>query len=63
MSWEGLACFVIMVVGAILFLYGANYYNAGVGWTGFGLFVAGLFAYILLKVYEAVTKKETGQKP
>jgi hypothetical protein len=45
------------VIGAILFLYGANYYNAVIGWTGFSLIIGGFFAGIAFKVYERVRKK------
>jgi hypothetical protein len=41
----------------ILFLYGANYYNAAIGWTEFSLILGGFFAEITFKVYESVRKK------
>jgi len=44
-------------MGVILFLYGANYYNAVIGWTGFSLILGGFFAEIAFKVYESVRKK------
>jgi hypothetical protein len=45
------------VIGVILFLYGANYYTAAIGWTGFSLMISGFFAGITFKVYENVRKK------
>jgi hypothetical protein len=57
MLWKELACLLIVVFGAVLFLYGANSFNANVGWMGVGLFGGGIFAYIVLKVYESLTKK------
>jgi hypothetical protein len=47
----------MVIVGVVLFLYGANYYDAAVGWTGVGVFVGGIFLYIVLKAYESVAKK------
>jgi len=47
----------VIVIGAILFLYGANYYNAMIGWTGFSLIIGGFFAKIVFKIYERVRKK------
>jgi hypothetical protein len=48
----------LVLLGLVLFLYGANYYDATVGWTGVGLLAALFFGYIVLKVYEASTKKK-----
>jgi len=47
----------MMIIGVILFLYGANYYNALVGWLGVYFVVGGFFAEIIFKVYENVIKK------
>lgn len=57
MSWKDLACLCVIIVGVVLFLYGSNYYNAEIGWSGVYLIVAGFFAQIILKVYENVRKK------
>jgi hypothetical protein len=57
MLWKEPVCLLIIVLGTVLFLYGANSFNADVGWPGVGLFVGGIFAYIALKVYESLTKK------
>ena len=43
--------------GMILFLYGANYYNAMIGRTGFSLIIGGFFAEIVFKVCESIRKK------
>jgi hypothetical protein len=58
MWWRDLVLLFLVIAGLVLFLYGANYYDTTVGWTGVGLFVAGFFGYIALKVYEALTKKK-----
>jgi hypothetical protein len=57
MPWKVLLCLLVMVVGFVLFLYGANYYDATVGWTGVGLFVGGIVLYVVLKLLESKQKK------
>jgi hypothetical protein len=47
----------MIMIGVILFLYGANYYNATIGWIGFYLILGGFFAGISLKIYRNVRKK------
>ena len=58
MSWKEILCVCVIVVGVILFLYGASYYNAVIGWTGFSLILGSFFAEITFKVYERTRKKE-----
>jgi len=53
---------LLIIVGIIMFLYGANSYNGTLGWTGFGLFFGGFAVYIVLKAYEVVEKRSV-QKP
>ena len=57
MPWKVLLCLLVVVVGFVLFLYGANYYDATVGWTGVGLFVGGIVLYVVLKLLESKQKK------
>jgi len=45
-------------MGLVLFLYGANYYDVIVGWTGFSLIIGGFFAEIVFKMHERLRKKE-----
>jgi hypothetical protein len=47
-----------VVVGVILFLDGANAYDAAVGWAGIGVFFVGLIAYVALQGYKSMTKKK-----
>jgi hypothetical protein len=56
MLWENWACVVLIIVGIILFLVGANYYNSLVGWLGVFLFALGILALIVLYVYHTLTK-------
>ncbi len=58
MSWKDLVLVIVFIVGVVLFLYGANYFNAAVGWTGIGLILAALVAGIALRIYESIGKKE-----
>jgi membrane-bound ClpP family serine protease len=58
MSWKEILCVCVIVVGVILFLHGANYYNAVIGWTGFALIVGGFFAEMVSKIYERVRKRK-----
>lgn len=59
MSWRDLICLIMVIAGVMFFLYGANYYNVTIGWTGIGLFAFGILGYALLKIYE--TEKEKKQ--
>ena len=57
MSWINWACLGIVILGIILFLYGANYYDAAVGWAGVFLFIAGILAFLIHYIYGELTKK------
>ena len=70
MEWKGLACLLVVILGVILFLYGANselyginYYDNVVGWTGVYLFVGGILAYVLLRILSHETRRTPDQKP
>jgi len=63
MGWrEGLACLFVIILGIVLFLYGANYYNNLVGWAGVYVFVGGILAYVFLTIFSRL-KKAVSQKP
>ena len=57
MSWMNWVCVVLLLVGFVLFLYGANYYNAAVGYGGIFLFVVGVVGLLSMYVYKEMTKK------
>ena len=57
MSWIDWVCLGIVVLGVVLFLYGANYYDATVGWAGVYLVIIGIIAILVLYVYGELTKK------
>jgi arginine exporter protein ArgO len=52
-------CFLVVVaiVGIVLFLYGANYYDPVVGWVGVAFFAAAVVAVLALYVHSELTKK------
>jgi hypothetical protein len=54
--------FGLLVLGIILFLIGANYWNDVVGWLGVFLFVGSIVAWIVLYVYNWLKKRDV-QKP
>lgn len=49
-------CLAVIALGAFLFLYGANYYDSTVGWTGVVLFFGGILAWFALYVYCTLLK-------
>lgn len=62
MSREDWACFFIIVLGIILFLVGANLYNAFVGWLGVFLFLGGIIALVALYMYNWLLTKKPSQQ-
>lgn len=63
MSWKDLVCLCVVIIGIVLFLYGANYYGALVGWTGVYLVIGGFVLKVVLMVWESLRglkKKEDG---
>ena len=65
--WKGVACLVVVILGIVLFLYGANFYDNTVGWAGVYVFFVGIAAYVLLWVFSRSAKSEVtsalDQKP
>jgi uncharacterized membrane protein len=61
MSRINLACLVAVILGFVLFLYGANVYNAIVGWLGVYLLFGGILVFLVFYIYGELTKKEDGQ--
>jgi hypothetical protein len=57
MSWTDWACLGAFIVGFLLFLYGANLYNAIVGYTGLYMWIGGIIIYLLTYVYKELIKK------
>jgi len=55
--------FLTAIIGILLFLYGANYYDSIVGWVGVALVAASLLGLLVLYVYKELTKRTNVQKP
>jgi len=52
------ACLIAVILGFVLFLYGANAYNAIVGWLGVYFFFGGILVFLVRYIYGELTKKE-----
>jgi membrane-bound ClpP family serine protease len=63
MSWLNWTSAILVIVGLSLFLYGANVYNATVGWTGFCLGIFGILLCIANYVYAQLNQKESTPTP
>jgi len=50
-------------LGFALFLYGANVFDAVVGWVGVYFFFGGILVFLVLYIYGELTKKGEVQKP
>ena len=57
-SWTSWACLGVVILGFAFFLYGANVFDAVVGWIGVYLFFGGILAFLVLYVYKELAKKE-----
>ena len=58
MSYTDWALLGLFIAGFLLFLYGANAYNAIVGYSGIYLFIGSIAAYLILYIYKEITKKK-----
>jgi divalent metal cation (Fe/Co/Zn/Cd) transporter len=63
MSRTDWACLSAIILGFALFLYGANFFDAIVGWIGVYFFFGGILVFLVLYIYGELTKKEEVQKP
>ena len=57
MSWTDWTLLGIFIAGFLLFLYGANTYNAVIGYSGVYLSIGSIATYIIIYVYRELTKK------
>ena len=69
MSWTDWACLGTFLLGFVLFVLGANIYNAIVGYLGLYLSIGAIIAYLVIYIYHELTKQSaplpspTCQKP
>ncbi len=61
MSRTNLACLSAVILGFLLFVYGANIFNVVVGWVGVYFFFGGILLFLVLYIYGELTKKEEVQ--
>ena len=59
MSWIDWSLLAVFIAGFLLFLYGANTYNAIVGYGGIYLFIGSIAAYIIIYIYKELSKRNT----
>ncbi|MCW4045361.1 MAG: hypothetical protein NWE94_07590 [Candidatus Bathyarchaeota archaeon] len=57
MPWNTWLCLALAVLGVVLFLYGANYYDAVVGWAGVFLFLGAVLAFLIWYIYSELTRR------
>jgi hypothetical protein len=55
-DWALLAFFIL---GFLMFLYGANTYDANIGYGGIYLFIGSIAAYLIIYIYKEITKPKT----
>jgi membrane-bound ClpP family serine protease len=58
MSYTDWVLLGLFIAGFLLFLYGANTYNAIIGYSGIYLFIGSIAAYLVLYIYKEITKKK-----
>jgi divalent metal cation (Fe/Co/Zn/Cd) transporter len=63
MSRTDWACLGAVILGFALFLYGANVFDAVVGWIGVYFFFGGILVFVVLYIYGELMKKEEVQNP
>ena len=63
MSWTDWTLLCVFIIGFVLFLVGANVYNAVIGFTGVYLFIGSVAVYLILYLYKEYIKKPPVQNP
>jgi hypothetical protein len=61
MTWIDWLCLGTVALGVVLFLYGANYYDAMIGWAGVFLFIAGTVSFLAFSIYRELIKRTRAQ--
>jgi membrane-bound ClpP family serine protease len=63
MSWTDWSLLGIFILGFVLFLIGANTYNAIIGYAGIYLFIGSVAAYLIIYIYKELKKKPAATDP
>jgi uncharacterized membrane protein YeaQ/YmgE (transglycosylase-associated protein family) len=58
MCWTDWTLLGVFILGFLLFLYGANTYDAVVGYSGVYLFIGSIGAYLVIYIYKEMTMKK-----
>ena len=58
MSWTDWTLLSLFIFGFLLFLYGANTYNAIIGYGGIYFFIGSIAAYLVIYIYKEITKQK-----
>jgi hypothetical protein len=58
MSWHDLIPIIMVILGIVLFLYGANYYDPITGYAGLAWFFGGIIVEIVFRFYKYQLEKE-----
>jgi len=61
MNWIDWLCLCTAALGVVFFLYGANYYDAIIGWAGVFLFIAGAVSFLAFSIYRELIKRTQAQ--
>lgn len=62
MSLINWLCLALVIAGIGLFLYGANVYDATIGWAGFYMGIAGILLYLGSYIYFEIKKDNSKNK-
>ncbi len=62
MSSKTLFFLCTILTGIILFLYGASFYNAFIGWIGVYLILGGLLIFLIIYIFNGVFQIKQVQK-
>jgi hypothetical protein len=57
MSKTDLTLLLVFILGFVMFLYGAKFYDAVVGYAGIYLFIGTIAAYLVIYIFKELTKK------
>jgi hypothetical protein len=57
MSKTDLTLLLVFTLGFVMFLYGAKFYDAVVGYAGIYLFIGTIAAYLVIYIFKELTKK------
>ena len=62
MSRSDWVCLLLIIMGLALFLYGANMFNAVVGWIGVCFIFGGILVFLILYIYREWIKEKESSK-